>query len=107
MPTKKTPAPRPASPARLKFSLAPEIKARVARAAALTGQALTDFAVAALSEKAEEILARHEQLTLSPADYEFFLQALSEVPEPSARSQQAAARYRQGKRHGVRYQRAN
>ena len=35
---------------RMHFRLAPDIKARVARAASITGQGLTDFAISALSE---------------------------------------------------------
>lgn len=55
------------------FRLAPEIKERVTRAAAITGQGLTDFAVSALSERAEEILERHETVLLNRKDYHFFL----------------------------------
>lgn len=91
---------------RLNFRLAPEIKARVARAAALTGQDLTEFAVSTLSEKAAEVIERHDQTLLGSADYDFFLNALAEtgaLPEPSKRSLAAAARYRRGTRKGVRY----
>lgn len=92
-------------PSRLNFRLAPEVKARVARAAALAGQDLTEFAVAALQEKADETIQKHESLFLSAADYEFFLNALDsgEDKELSEKSIRAAERYRQGTRKGVRY----
>lgn len=90
---------------RMNFRLAPEVKQRVARAAALTGQDLTEFAVAALSEKADEIIERHDQLLLGSEDYNFFLNALEEEQpaKPSERSLKAAAKYRRGTRKGVRY----
>ena len=93
----------------MNFRLAPEIKERVARAAALAGQDLTDFAIATLSEKADEILERHDHLLLNSEDYHFFLDALSEtdLSEPSERSLRAAENYRHGTRKGVRYKLAD
>jgi uncharacterized protein (DUF1778 family) len=94
---------------RMNFRLAPEVKDRVARAAALAGQDLTEFAVIALSEKANEIIERHDNLILESEDYGFFLAALDDdrSTEPSERSLKAAARYRRGRRKGVRYEAAD
>lgn len=94
---------------RMNFRLAPVIKERITRAAALSGQDLTEFAVITLSEKAEQIIERHDQILLGSKDHEFFLKALSEenVREPSKRSRAAAERYRQGTRKGVRYRLAD
>jgi uncharacterized protein (DUF1778 family) len=86
----------------MNFRLAAEIKARVVRAAAITGQGLTDFAAAALSEKADEILERHTSIALDADEYDFFLSVMSESRKPSARSRAAAARYKRGRRRGVR-----
>lgn len=88
---------------RMHFRLNPEIKARVARAAAITGQGLTDFAVSVLSERADEILERHDTLLLNSVDYRFFLKSLDHSRKPSAASRTAAARYRLGRREGVRH----
>ena len=88
---------------RMHFRLDPKIKARVARAAAITGQGLTDFAVSTLSEKADEILARHDTILLTSDEYNFFLKALDDDRKPSKRSRNAATRYRRGRRKGVRY----
>lgn len=91
-------------PSRMNIRLAIEIKERIVKAASLSGQDLTEFAVATLSKKAEEIIERHDNLLLDSEDYQFFLNALSENPsEPSEKSQQIAARYKQGIRKGVRY----
>lgn len=92
---------------RMNFRLHPEIKERVARAAAITGQELTDFAVSALSERADEVLGRHESLLLTSEDYEYFLGALDEDRETSGRSRAAAERYRRGRREGVKYRLAD
>lgn len=80
---------------RMQFRLDPKIKARVARAAAITGQGLTDFAVSTLTEKADQILARHETILLTRDEYSFFLNALAEDRKPSKRSRSAAKRYLQ------------
>ncbi len=90
---------------RLNFRLAPEIKARVARAATIVGQDLTEFAVSTLSQKADEVLEKHDNVLLGSEDYQFFLDALDapETAEPSEKSQKAADKYRQGIRKGVRY----
>ncbi len=90
---------------RMNFRLASEVKERVARAAALTGQDLTEFAVTALSEKADTVISRHDQILLGSKDYNLFLDVLAEtsISEPSERSSAAAERYRQGTRKGVRF----
>ena len=88
---------------RMHFRLDPKIKARVARAAAITGQGLTNFAVSTLSEKADEILQRHDSIVLTSDEHSFFLSALADDRKPSKRSRAAAKRYRRGRRKGVRY----
>lgn len=90
---------------RLNFRLAPEIKARVARAATVVGQDLTEFAVATLSQKADEVLEKHDRVLLGSEDYQFFLDALSaaDAGKPSKKSNKAADEYRRGTRKGARY----
>ena len=90
---------------RLNFRLAPEIKARVARAATIVGQDLTEFAVSTLSQKADEVLERHDNVLLGSKDYQFFLDALgaADAGEPSEKSSSAADEYRRGTRKGARY----
>jgi uncharacterized protein (DUF1778 family) len=96
---------RDAEHSRMNFRLAPRVKERVSRAAALCGQDLTEFAVTTLSEKADLVIERHDSLLLGNDEYAFFLAALGDnvVPESSDRSRAAAEKYRQGTRKGVRY----
>ncbi len=89
---------------RMHFRLDPDIKARVARAASIAGQGLTDFAISALRERADEILERHDTVSLDDEAYSFFLAALEHRRKASPTSRAAAARYRRGRRKGVRYQ---
>lgn len=93
----------------MNFRLSPEVKQRVSQAAELSGQDLTKFAVTALSEKADEIIERHNKTLLSKEEYVFFLSVLEDNREtaPSERSLNAAAKYKQGKRKGVRYELAD
>lgn len=94
---------RKAVPGRMNIRLAAEVKERVVRAAALSGQDLTEFAVVALSEKAAKVIEQHDQVVLSSADYQFFLDKLSVRSKPSQRSRSVAANYRKGIRRGVRH----
>lgn len=90
---------------RLNFRLAPEVKEKIARAASIYGQDLTEFAVSTLIQKAEEILEKHDRLLLGSEDYQFFLDALNETEtgEPSEKSRQTAEIYRRGIRQGVKH----
>lgn len=94
---------------RLNFRLAPEIKARVAKAATIVGQDLTEFAVSTLSQKADEVLEKHDNVLLGSEDYQFFLDALSaeEKDKPSEKSKKSADKYRRGRRKGTRYELAD
>lgn len=89
---------------RLNVRLSPEVKARVARAAGIVGQDLTEFAVATLNQRADEILEKHDTILLADEDYRFFLDALDgSTAAPSERSRAVAERYARGRRKGVRY----
>jgi uncharacterized protein (DUF1778 family) len=90
---------------RINFRLASEIKERVARAATIIGQDLTEFAIATLNQRAVEIIEKHDSMILESDDYRIFLNSLegSEMPEPSIKSQEIAEKYRRGMRKGVRY----
>ncbi len=94
---------------RINFRLASEIKERVAKAATIVGQDLTEFAIATLNRRAVEIIEKHDSMILESEDYQFFLNALgeTETPEPSNKSKEIAEKYRRGLRKGVRYQLAD
>jgi uncharacterized protein (DUF1778 family) len=84
------------------FRLAPDIKARVDRAASITGQGQIDFAIPALSERADKILERHDTVLLDSNAYDFFIESLGHRYKPSQTSRASAARYQRGQRKGVR-----
>jgi uncharacterized protein (DUF1778 family) len=88
---------------RMNFRLSPEIKTKIVRAAAITGQQLTEFAISTLNQKANEVIEQYNNITLNSDDYTFFLNTLAEDKEPSKQSLEAANRYRKGHRKGVTY----
>lgn len=89
--------------ARLNFRLHPDIKARVERAAALSGQTLTDFATNAVLEKAAGVILRETTIDLGEEDRKFFFALLDADSKPSKKLNAAAARYRTGHDDGNAY----
>ena len=81
-------------PARLNFRLPPEIKERIENAALVSGVTVTDFAVSALAERAEEVLERYERRVLSDRDRDLFLELLENPPAPNERLIKAVAKYK-------------
>jgi uncharacterized protein (DUF1778 family) len=66
---------------RTEVRLSPAVKARIARAAKLSNRKTSDFIREAASERADEILAAHEQVTVVPEDY--FAALLAALDEPA------------------------
>ncbi len=91
---------------RLNVRLSPEIKARITRAAHILGQDLTEFASIALNERADEVIAKNEEFTLSEADRQAFLDILSGDfdREPTEKSLKLAAEYKRGTKKGQTYE---
>lgn len=81
-------------PARLNFRLPPEIKERIENAALVSGVTVTDFAVSALAERAEQVLERHEKRVLSDRDRDLFLDLLENPPAPNERLKKAVTKYK-------------
>ena len=79
---------------RLEARVTTEQKALFQHAADLEGRSLTDFIVSSLQTSAEEAIARHERLVLSPAASRAFVEALLNPPAPAPALEQAARRYR-------------
>ncbi len=80
--------------ARLNFRLPSEIKERVENAALISGVTVTDFAITALANTAEEVLEKHQTRTLSNRDRDIFLAMLENPPEPNAAFQTAVKEYK-------------
>src|SRR5438105_131870 len=78
---------------RLEVRISHTHKALIEEAAALSGQALTTFAVSTLVERAEGILRRHETTVLSARDRELFLRILDDE-KPAAALRKAARRFK-------------
>lgn len=75
--------------ARFNFRLPSEIKDRVERAAVASGVTVTDFAIGALAESADEVLERQRSRKLSDRDRDAFLKILENDAEPNTRLKQA------------------
>ena len=80
MPTTET---QTNSIARLNFRLSSEAKEKIARAAIAEGLTITDFAVHALINTADEVLERHQMRRLSDRDRDIFLALLDADNEPN------------------------
>ena len=78
---------------RLEARVTTEQKTLFQRAADLEGRSLTDFIVSSLQTSAEEAIARHERIVLTPAASAAFVEALLNAPEPTPALTQAAQRY--------------
>ena len=73
--------------------LSGDLKALLARAASYSGMSLSSFLVAVASDRALEVTAEHETLTLTPRDWEAFRSSLDEAERPCPRLEAAARRY--------------
>ncbi len=91
---------------RLNVRLSPEVKVRIARAASILGQDLTEFAAVTLNDRAEEVLERHFTLELSREDHRFFIDfmAKEDAWEPSEKERELVDQYKQGVRKGLKYE---
>lgn len=78
---------------RIDLRISPEIKALLSRAASYSGMSLSSFLVSIAADRAKEVVAEHESLTLSPRDWEAFLAALDDADRPRPRLAAAARRY--------------
>jgi uncharacterized protein (DUF1778 family) len=78
---------------RIEMRVSPKDKALIEKAAAISGQALTAFAIANLVERAKEILARSEVTELSDRDRDAFLKILDQE-EPTPALVRAVKRHR-------------
>jgi uncharacterized protein (DUF1778 family) len=83
-----------ANEARVDLRLSSEAKAAIEEAAALSGQSLDDFALAALLERANQVLEGKRPRLLSERDALIFLSVLdADQPNPALR--EAAAWYKE------------
>ena len=69
-------------------------KILLARAASYAGVSLSSFLVSAAADRARELVAERETLTLTPRDWNKFLGALDKAEPARPKLEAAARRYR-------------
>lgn len=74
---------------RIELRTTSEIKDLLARAAALRGISVSAFLLDTAQERARQLLAEQESITLSSADWEVFLTLLDQADKPRPRLQAA------------------
>ncbi len=79
---------------RLDFRVSVESKTIIERAASLSGQTVSDFAVSTLVKSAQEVISQHQQTILSQRDFKVFLQMLESDGEPNEALKKAAENYK-------------
>lgn len=83
---------------RLDMRINSQAKMIIERAASITGQTLTDFAVSNLVQSAMETIERYEKLVLSDRDRDRFLAALDRPAKPLPALAKAARLHAQATR---------
>ena len=84
--------------ARLDFRLSQDHKRMIEQAAAVTGQSLSEFALANLVQAAQRVIERAAVTELTTRDRDTFLRLIASDAKPNKALQDAASRYR--KRRG-------
>lgn len=85
---------------RIDLRTSPEIKELIVRAATTAGMSVSAFLLGTAQERAKQILADTEMMTLSSQDWTAFAKALDNVDKPRPKLSAAMKRHRewQGKR---------
>jgi len=78
---------------RIDLRVSADLKTLLSRAASYRGMSLSSFLVSIAADRAKEVVAEHETLTLTPRDWEAFLAALDEPDRSRPRLAAAARRY--------------
>jgi uncharacterized protein (DUF1778 family) len=81
--------------ARLDFRLASDIKEIIEKAACVSGQSMSEFAISTLLREAQDILEKHHTIRLSDRDRDRFLAALDAEDEPNEALKAAFEKYKQ------------
>lgn len=85
---------------RIDLRTSTEIKELIVRAATAAGMSVSAFLLGAAQERAKQVLAETEMLTLTARDWNAFTRALDNADKPRPRLSAAVKRHRgwQGKR---------
>ena len=79
---------------RLDFRLDADAKEVITQAAHVSGKSLSEFAVSSLVQSAQEVLDKHQTITLSNRDFDAFLEAIEFDEKPNEALMSAAERYK-------------
>ena len=79
---------------RLNFRLPVELKEKIERAAIVSGVTVTDFAISALVNSADDVLDKHQNRVLSDRDRDIFLAMIENPPEPNEALKKAVQEYK-------------
>lgn len=79
---------------RIDLRLPSETKNLISRAAAYAGTSLSAFLVSAAQDRARELVAEREAVTLTQADWDALMAAIDNTEKPRPRLGAAAKRYR-------------
>ena len=80
--------------ARLEARVSREIKEQWQKAAAIAGLTLTDFVIASVQAKAQEVIQQHQIIKLSVDDSKAFAEAILNPSQPNNALSSAASRYK-------------
>ena len=78
---------------RIDLRTSAEIKELIVRAAATAGMSVSAFLISSAQERARQVLAESETVTLSPRDWDAFFQTLDDLDKPRPKLQAAMDRY--------------
>ena len=78
---------------RIDLRTSPEIKQLIVRASATAGVSVSAFLIGAAQERAKQVLAESETVTLSARDWEAFFQSLDDIDKPRPKLKAAMDHY--------------
>lgn len=83
---------------RIDLRTSPEIKELIVRAASTAGMSVSAFLLGTAQERARQILAEQEMITLSSRDWNAFAKALDNADKPKPKLSAAMKRHREWER---------
>ena len=83
---------------RIDLRTSPEIKELIVRAASTAGMSVSAFLLGTAQERARQILAEREMITLTSRDWNAFAKALDNADKPKPKLSAAMTRHREWER---------
>jgi uncharacterized protein (DUF1778 family) len=80
---------------RIDLRTSPEIKELIVRAASTAGMSVSAFLIGTAQDRARQILAESEMITLTPRDWSAFVKALDKADKPRPKLSAAMKRRRE------------